>query len=77
MRSLLFYLFATLFLTVGLFNQWQQVVAADTLQDDEPMQDEFLFDPVRVDGGKFVEGPRRTGFNPRCSPFNPKCRHAY
>jgi hypothetical protein len=58
MRNLFFYLFAMLFVTAGLFNQWQHVdcVAAGTLQDDELMQDEFLLDPVRCNRGKNQRG---------------------
>jgi hypothetical protein len=60
MRSLFFYLFATLFITASLFNQWQQVecVAAETLQDDEPMQDELLLDPLNEGGGHLNGGHR-------------------
>jgi hypothetical protein len=65
MRNLFFYLFATLFITAGLFNQWQQVecVAADTLQDDELMQDELLLDPYRKEGGggKYGSGGGKYG----------------
>jgi hypothetical protein len=63
MKNLFFYLFATLFITAGLFNQWQQVecVAADnTLQDDELTQDELLLDPLNEGGTmRIVEGKFR------------------
>jgi hypothetical protein len=66
MRNTFFYLFATLFITAGLFNQWQQVecVYVDTLQDGKLGQDEFLFDPVKVKGAKAARQGCRP--NTRC-----------